>query len=220
MGKTNKDGHARSPASALRTRGTMPAALGLRAHSGWAVLVVVSGSQRLPAVIDRRRIELVAPGIPKQPYHAAEKLDLKEAEKLVRRCTATARSLARRAFRAVTNDLRENNVELIGCGLLLGSGRPTTTLSATLASHALIHTAEGELFREALAHASEHCDLAVTGVRERELYQRGAAELRIPAEELRRRVAELGRPLGPPWRQDEKNAAMVGWLTLAAASPR
>src|SRR5712692_8847232 len=59
------------------------AALGLRAHSGWAALVVVAGSLRstavlsvpsvpsAPCVINRRRIELAAPGIPKQPYHAA-----------------------------------------------------------------------------------------------------------------------------------------------------
>ncbi len=65
------------------------AALGFRAHSGWAALVVVAGPPRSPAVIDRRRIELVDPGIPgsKQPYHAAQKLDLKKAEEVVRRCT-------------------------------------------------------------------------------------------------------------------------------------
>jgi hypothetical protein len=66
------------------------AALGFRAHSGWAGVVVVAGP-RSPTVIDRRRIELIGPGIPKQPYHAAEKLDLKEAEKLVGRRMAGAR---------------------------------------------------------------------------------------------------------------------------------
>src|SRR2546426_8134359 len=96
----------KSQGRAPRTNALKHAALGFRAHSGWAALVVVAAPSRSPAVIDRRRIELVDPGIPKQPYHAAQKLDLKEAEELVRRCTETARLLARRAFRAVIDDLR------------------------------------------------------------------------------------------------------------------
>ncbi len=210
----------------MRQRGTpgtgemLHAALGLRAHSGWAVVVVVVGPPRSPTVIDRRRIELADPEIPgaTQPYHAAQGLDLKEAEEVVRRCADGARLLARRALRAVIDDLGERGHEVVGCGILLGSGRPATTLAATLASHALIHTAEGELFRDALTHASEHCGLPITRVRERELYARGAAELGFPVDQLQRHVTDLGRPIGPPWRQDEKHAALVGWLALAAAS--
>lgn len=214
------DGPTKS--QARRTSALTHAALGFRAHSGWAALVVVTGPSRSPAVIDRRRIELADPVIPgsKQPYHAAQKLDLKEAEELVRRCTEGARLLARRAFHTVIGALWERGHDVVGCGVLLGSGRTMTTLAATLASHALIHTAEGELFRHALTHASEHCDLPVTGVPERELYARGTAQLGFPADELRRRLTELGRCIGPPWTQDEKHAALVGWLALAAASQR
>ena len=194
--------------------------MGLRAHSGWAALVVVGGASRSPVILDRRRIELVSPGVPKQPYHAAEKLDLKKAGALVRRCVGGARRLARRALRAVVADLKKNGHEVVGCGLLLGSGRPATTLAATLASHPLIHTAEGELFRNALVHASQHCRLPVTGVKERELFAQGAAELRTPADKLRRRLNEMGRELGPPWREDQKLAALVGWLALTAAPKR
>lgn len=196
------------------------AALGFRAHSGWATLVVVAGSRRSPAVVDRRRIELADPSVPgsKQPYHAAEGLALKKAEELVRRCADEARLRARRSLRAVIADLRESGHDVVGCGILLGSGRPATTLAATLASHPLIHTAEGELFRDALTHASERCHLPVTGVRERELFARAAAELGVSEDELGRRVTELGRSIGPPWRQDEKHAALVGWLALTAFS--
>ncbi|MBI3665764.1 MAG: hypothetical protein HY236_05980 [Acidobacteria bacterium] len=198
---------------------TSHAALGLRAHSGWAALVAVAGSPDSPVVIDKRRIELADPRIPGslQPYHAAEGLPLKDAEKLVNRAIDDARRLARQACRAVLDDLREKGHEVIGCGILLASGRPLPALAATLASHALIHTAEGELFRDALVHASKHHDLPVTRVKERELYDGAAAGLGVPAAELLRRVTELGRPLGPPWRQDEKLATLVAWLALAAA---
>lgn len=196
------------------------AALGFRAHSGWAALVAIAGPPRAPAVIDRRRIELVDPGIPDsvQPYHTAAELDLKEAERFVRRCSDAARHLAQRALRAVIEDLGKKGHVVVGCGLLLASGRPATTLAATLASHALIHTAEGQLFRDALTHASEHCGLPVTAVRERELFAAAAAQLGVAADELQRQIAELGRPIGPPWRQDEKYAALAGWLALAAPS--
>ncbi len=205
-----------SEGRAVRTSTMTRAAVGFRAHSGWAALVAVTGSPRSPIVIDRRRIELVEPGIPKQPYHAAEKLGLKEAEELVRRSTETARLLGRRALRTLMDELREKGHEVVACGLLLGSGRALTTLAATLASHALIHTAEGELFRDALRHASQHCDLLVTGVKERDLFASAAAKLRLPMNELLRRVTELGMTIGPPWAADQKHAALVGWLALVS----
>jgi hypothetical protein len=67
-----------------------------------------------------------------------------------------------------------------------------------------------------LVHALQACDLPVTGVPERDLWDRAATVLRLPAAELRPRVAELGRPCGPPWAQDQKLAAVAAWLALAA----
>jgi hypothetical protein len=197
----------------------LTAALGFRVHSGWAALVAVAGPQRRPAVVDRRRVELVDRSFPGsiQPYHAAAELDLAAAEEFLKCSAKQARLLARQALRAAGDELRQRGFEVVGCGILLGSGRPATTLAATLASHALIHTAEGVFFRDALSQACEHSKLPLTGVKERELFARGAAELGITCEELHRSVAELGRPLGPPWRQDQKCAALVAWLALAAA---
>jgi hypothetical protein len=201
------------------------AALGLRAHSGWAALVVVAGSLRstavpsassAPFVIARRRIELAAPGIPKQPYHAAAELGLAEAEGFLQRCAHGARLLAQDALRTVIDELPGRNHKVVGCGILLAAGRPASTLANTLASHALIHAAEGELFRDALVHAVETLGLPVARVRERDLFARGAAEFGLSVDELERRVTAMGRALGPPWRQDEKSAALVGWLALDA----
>ena len=198
------------------------AALGLRTHSGWAVTVVVAGPLKVPSVIDRRRIEIADPATPgsTQPYHAAAGLDLKAAEEFVKRCANSATLLAERAVRAVIDNVREKNHEVIGSGILLGSGRPSSTLAATLASHALIHTAEGELFRRALTQAIERCGLPLTAVRERELWARSRVDLHMTLDELQHSITEMGRPIGPPWRQDEKHAALVGWLALADVSRR
>ena len=88
----------------------------------------------------------------------------------------------------------------------------------TLASHPLLHTAEGRLFRDALVQASKHCRLPAFGVKEKEIYARGTAELGLPADDLKARLTEMGLGIGPPWTQDEKLSALVAWLALAAAT--
>jgi len=173
-----------------------------------------------PQVVLRRRIELTDAAIEgsKQPYHEAEGKKPKEAERIVGRCTDSSRRLAREALWAVLVELRQRQHDVVGCGLLLASGRPLPgNLHAILASHAFIHAAEGEMFRDVLVRASEHFSLPVTGVRERDLLARAADATGRPASELQRRVAEMGRALGPPWRQDEKLAALAAWTVLAQA---
>jgi hypothetical protein len=195
---------------------THRAAIGLRAHSGWAALVALVGSSASPAVIFRRRIETADPAIrgSKQPFHAAESLKLPDAEALIKKCTESTRRLSRQALQTAIGDLRGKGYEVIGCGVILGSGRPLPALEAILASHALLHTAEGEFYRLALVEAGEHCGLAVAGVKEREAYEQAAAQLHISTDELQSRIAALGRGIGPPWTQDQKYAALVGWLAL------
>ncbi|PYQ44676.1 MAG: hypothetical protein DMF77_06705 [Acidobacteria bacterium] len=194
-------------------------ALGFRAHSGWAALVALAAPED-PHVVLRRRVELADPAIvgSKQPYHEAEGKKPKEAQRIVGRCTDSSRRLAREALWAVLVELRQRQHDVMGCALLLASGRPLPgNLHAILASHAFIHAAEGEMYRDVLVRASEHLSLRVTGVRERDLLARAAEATGRPAGELQRRVAEMGRSLGPPWRQDEKLATLAAWVVLAQA---
>ncbi|HEX7251867.1 MAG TPA: hypothetical protein VF376_03225 [Thermoanaerobaculia bacterium] len=134
----------------------MKAALGLRTHSGWAAAVAVSGSRGAIEVLDRRRIELGDPSIaaPKQPYHEAEGQPLPAARRIIDRYSADAVRRATEAFLALANGLDKKGYALDRCGLLVSSGRPLPDLASILASHALIHSADGELFREALAQAA------------------------------------------------------------------
>jgi hypothetical protein len=138
----------------------------------------------------------------------------------VQRCADEAGRFAVQALRATIGRLRNAGHEVVGCAILRGSGRPLTTLAQILASHALIHTAEGELFRDALRRATERCGLSVTEVRERELYERATLQLGPSSDALRERMAGLGQSIGPPWRQDEKHAALAAWIALDGASRR
>jgi hypothetical protein len=194
------------------------AALGLRAHSGWAALVAVAGTRGSIEVVDRRRIELSAsktPG-PKQPYHEAEGQKLETARQIVMRYAEEAGRLASEGFRAVLADLKNSGHDVVGCGLLLASGRPLPALESILASHALIHSADGELFRDALAGAAKEHRLALIRIKEKEAVGEVASRLRLEPTELQRRVAGLGKSVGPPWTQDQKLASIVAWLALVS----
>jgi hypothetical protein len=194
------------------------AALGFRAHSGWTALVALSVNKGAPCVLARERLHLVENFTYKfrQPYHTGERLPLDEARIFIALVEKQAKSLAYRAIRRLQKSLLEQGYRLTCCGLVLASGRPLPGLPQILASHALIHTADGELFRRALLHASARCRLAGRAVKERELLNESSQALRLRPNVLTGRIAERGRPLGAPWTQDEKLASLVAWLALAS----
>jgi hypothetical protein len=194
-----------------------PAAIGFRTHSGWAAVGIVEKSGPAVNLIERRRVELVEGATPRQPYHAAENLPFKQAEKLISDCANQAKKLALKHLTSILNT-RTHEHNVVAAGVLTASGRPLPDLAAILASHALIHAAEGEMFRCALADSCADRQLPVLRVRERDLYSTASADLGISTEEIQGRLSEMGRLGGPPWRQDEKMAALIAWLALARAS--
>jgi hypothetical protein len=193
------------------------AAIGVRAHSGWGALVAVTNNAGTVEVIDRRRVIIIAPGTPgaKQPYHFAENLELAEAEAFIDKCSAASERLALSAIRELVGELRDRHYRLVGSAVLLASGRPLPPLSKILASHALIHAAEGEFFRRMFWKAFENLDLTVTGVRERDLEECAHSTFGRAATRMQQQISTLGRVLGPPWTQDQKAAALAALLLLA-----
>jgi len=194
------------------------AALGFRAHTGWAAAVAIGGPPSSPNVLNRRRIDLRGETIPFEAYHAAGRLDLTLAEDLIRRAEEVAIGLATRAIREIFGELRASGHGAVVAGIIVGYGRPEPPLEKILASHTAKHAAEGEVYRHALIQASQQCGLRVTGAPERNLYAQAAAALRLSSDELRRRLTDVGRAFGPPWTQDQKSATLVAWLALTSAT--
>ena len=193
-------------------------ALGFRTHLGWAAAVAVAGTPGRLRVVERCRLELVDPGVPEshEPYHAGEALAPGAAAAVVKRGADAVRCVARRTVRDLARRLERDGHRVVAVGLLMGAGRPLPALEKILASHAWVHTAEGELMRRCLTEASERCGLAVTGLREKQAWSAAAEALRTPETELRERVDALRGELGSPWRQDQKLAALAGWVALRA----
>src|SRR5262249_26610932 len=89
-----------------------------------------------------------------------------------------------------------------------------------LAAHPLIHTADGELFREAILQASERSGLKTERVKEKELLETARKILRKQPAALLQQTAEMGKAFGSPWSQDEKFATLAAWLALRSKSSR
>jgi hypothetical protein len=196
------------------------AALGFRAHSGWAVLVVLAGPIEAPIVVERRRIDIADPKIAgsKQPYHAAERLNLKDAETLVSACTEASVQFATKAVGEAIADAKQKGYEISTSCILTGSGRSIPALDKILASHPLLHTAEGELFRNVIARACLNHGLPVVAVKEKELIARAQKDIGISGELIDQHLQRMGKTIGVPWRQDEKHASLAAWIARSAES--
>jgi hypothetical protein len=182
------------------------AAIGLRAHSGWAVLVAVADE----TPILRRRIDMIESAAfrANQPYHAAAEMPLSQAETFLKR---TADGCVKRAAAAIAEALAAlaaDGYQVRRATILQASGKPLPDLPKILAAHPLIHTAEGVFFREVLQRACRDVGLTVATVKERE----------IPAAVVAHFAAK-SKVLGPPWTMDEKLAAAAAhWSPSSRAA--
>jgi hypothetical protein len=195
----------------------MKIAVGLKAHSGWAALVSVAAPDGVPQVVERRRIELIDPEDAywaKQPYHAAEGLDPGEARDVVKRGVRSARRLAVREVRALLARAKEAKHEIAALAVLTAEPMPDWSVDEILAVHFRMHKAEGVLFRDALARATEACGVRLVAILEKELPSVAERALATPRAGLAKRIAALGDGIGAPWAKDQKDAALAALVAL------
>lgn len=191
--------------------------LGFAPHSGWAAVVVIGGTPADPLVLARERLELTDAALrgANQPYHAIEGLPIARAAARLASFKASALRLAAAGVRTLVLTARAAGVEAAAAGMLDAAGRDGGSLEAILASHALIHSADGNHFREALSAACAQQQLPCARIRRRDLAAEAARALKRTPAELTAAVARLGRGVGAPWGADQKSAALVAWLLLA-----
>lgn len=189
------------------------AAFGIRMHSGWGVLVAVS--EQID-VIDRRRIVVTNQDGSRgnQPFHRAEQLGLPRAEAFLEQYRTESEHLARQTIEGVAREIRSQGFNVAAAGLLLASGRPLPGLLQILASHPLIHTAEGELFRDVMNSACVSLGIPVAKYRERDLEEIAKTVLGSYHLNTQHKLADAGKVLGPPWTSDHKAAALAACIAL------
>jgi len=196
----------------------MKVAFGLKAHSGWASLILLGVDNDHFEVIDRRRLELVEEEWAKQPYHAAEELEAKEARQVVKRGISAAHLHAKRTIRDSVKRAEKQGHRIVGCAVLMGESMPDWTVEQILAVHFRMHKAEGVLFREALAAAARHSNLKVVEVPAKTLDECAVQSLGRSSSKLAERISSLGKSIGAPWSKDQKEATVAAMIALKQLS--
>jgi len=205
---------------AAQTAAMETAAIGFSPHSGWAAMVVLGGSAAAPELLARSRVQLIDDHDPesKQPYHAVEFLCVEEATGRLDGYMAVATRLAYDCLRDQSEQLKGRGMVVSAVGIIDSSSRKQVSLPSILASHALIHAADGDHFRNALFVAAEQCRLQVCRISARTLEAHAGTCLRRPVEQILETVNKLGLGKGPPWGADQKKAALLAWTLLAGGA--
>ena len=192
------------------------AAIGLRMHSGWGALIVVNEDVSGIQILDRRKIVIVDPMTfgAGQPYHFAATASCSVPEEYLRHCAEVSERLALEAIRNVSAELSSRHYRIKRAAILLSSGRALPPLAQILASHPLIHTAEGVFFRTAVWTACERLLLSVSGIRECDLIAQTWSVFGKAAPQLQRRIAGFRSSLGSPWTEDQKKACLAASIVL------
>jgi hypothetical protein len=198
---------------------TRAAAVGCRAHTGWAALVVSTGSAQ-PEVVLRARVELGDPDgrVRRNAYHAARALEPAAAAALVEAAERIAAEQAAAALERTVREAADNGVVVHSCAVVVGATARELRLETILASHALVHAAEGRLYQRALLQGAEAHGLEAVGIPKQSIWEQGEADLGVARDELRQRLEELRRKVGPPWAEDQKLAALAAWIALARST--
>lgn len=191
------------------------ASIGLRAKTGRAIAVVLSGPPDSPRVLKRGELTLTDPAVPAtfQPYHEVMDLPWEQALIAVRKTTALIEKAASKSLRHLIREVQAEGFKVAGVGIV---GAGTRILEKIGSTHIRAHAAEGVLFRQVLQTAAELNGLRSRALDERTLDETAAAELGLKPQRLKGQLAEMGREAGPPWRADEKAAATSAWLALAS----
>ena len=199
-----------------RTSKPVPAALGFRVKSGWAMAVLLAGSGDEPQLIICRSVLLSDPKFPqsKQPYHAALELPGKEGKLATRKLRDVVRGAAKKSIDTLLREAVALEYEVRSAALVVGSLVDPGTLHN---EHIRAHGLEGQLFRAVLEDAFRARKILCEAFLEKGAYETAAGMLRRAPAQIKRAVAALGESHEGSWRAEEKLAALAAWIALNAS---
>jgi len=176
------------------------------------VFAIVSGAPRQPEFVARGRILLCPAELPRQPFHAVAEQGA--PREVIAQVKTRSAELAAEVFRGA----RQEHPSLAVAAVAMGRTQVPADLDRIFASHMLLHTAEGELYRDVLSAAAGDSGLRVVRFLNKEVQSEAAAALGWTIESLGSRLVEFGRQAGRPWTKDEKDATAAAMLALATIS--
>jgi hypothetical protein len=191
------------------------AALGFRVKSGWAAVVLLTGTARSPQLSDIGRIELCDPRRPetRQPYHAAMGKLETDSRKLNQR-ERIVRTMSQQSLTKLLKAYEQKEIRIRRAALVVGSQiDPAEIANPHIRAHAL----EGQLFRSAVEQALHDHEICTDVLLERDAYPSVAARLKQSIDDVKRAIQDLGRSMAAkrgPWRAEQKLAAIAALFVL------
>jgi hypothetical protein len=199
------------------------AAIGLRAHMGWAAAVGIALEDGAPQLVFSSIIATAPEGdrIAKEPYHVAAGWDGLTRVKphpdpaaAVAQGRKTQERMASKAIANIVSELKAKKLKVVAGAVLATRGLQTYTLEEALGHHAHIHVAEGMAVRDAVRFALKVNKIPSREFDQKSLYIEGASTLKLTEARLKQRLTEL-KGTAKPWTQDQKLCALAAWLSLA-----
>jgi hypothetical protein len=200
------------------------AIVGVAEHGSSPIVITVTADGKL---LDRRRIELIDPGLSTHPHHhegswavgrymnlpGARALSLSDAVALVDRVRASAARGARAGLEALAAAVPVpiTRIAIRACPAL-----PPTT-EQRIADNRAQTVADSVMYRQALATAAEARGWSVHWY-DREHVLREAATA-LSREDLDAFLREMGRTAGPPWQAKHKLAAAAALAAYGKLRP-
>jgi hypothetical protein len=197
----------------------VPAALGFRVKSGWAMAVLLVGPPYAPRLVTCQAVLLSDPKIPqsKQPCHAALDLPAKEGETLRKKLGRIVAGAAKKSVHELLKQAGREGHAVVGAGLVVGSLVDPATLHN---EHIRAHGLEGQLFRTVLEDALCEQKIPCQVLLEKTAYITASSALRKSPTDTKRIIAGLGELQEGSWRAEEKLAALAAWMALRAGAKK
>jgi hypothetical protein len=197
----------------------VPAALGFRVKSGWAMAVLLVGPPYAPRLLACQAVLLSDPKIPqsKQPCHAALDVPRKEGKTLTKKLGRIVAGAAKRSVRELLKQASREGHAVVGAGLVVGSLVDPATLHN---EHIRAHGLEGQLFRTVLEDALGEQEIPCQVLLEKTAYITASSALRKSPADTKRMIAGLGELQEGSWRAEEKLAALAAWVALRAGAKK
>ena len=212
-------------ADASRARTAYTAIVGVAEHGSAVVLVAVGRGAEL---LDRRRVELVEPGLSSHPHHhegswavgrylntpGARVLSLADAVALVARVRASAERGAREGLEALAAALPVPvaRIAIRACPTL------PPTIEERITDNRAQTIADSVMYREALAAAARALGWSVHWYDRDRVFIDAAAAL--GGSDIDAVLREMGRSIGSPWQASHKLAAAAALAAAARAGRR
>lgn len=197
-------------------------ALGFHVRRSGAVVVAVHLSGADPQIALRTFIPTAEEGdrLALEPYHVAVELCPKgeitgSAREAVQEGRRRQVELATRGLHAVLNGMKDDGHQVATAALLgnrAGWMDDLLSYSVAFADHPPV--AEGLAVRDAFRSAFMACNVELAEFDEKSLSDLASHVLGRSEGELSTTLKALGSDIGPPWRKEQKTAALAAWVAL------